>query len=569
MSSSAPPTPLLPSRFPREVVFGLAVLVLWAVGLWLRTLEMGSTSLDQAAIHPHFYAALMAKGEPWPAVGPPAAFFVRHGTVNAWILALAQPFCDSLMDSVRSAAVLRSLAIPLSYLVGRALGAPALGLAVAAVRAVAPESVNLDRHFGGTYLLDPVLLAVMWGLAIGRAASTARLAVTGMGLACLPLVHPMGLPAALGMAVPWLAIVRSREGSQRLAPLVVAALPLLPYAAVEVGSHFGAVRSVIAMLTGGVEFEAPGEEEVGLLWTVRLLLKDPAPLTLSAPALFAWLASPALVGVLLFRNDLRERVGAPLIGYALASTLLLLFLQAVQGGVGYGYGHHVMSAFLLGIGVVMAAWGLVAARWGRRELIEWAALAAAVLAVAPFWPRMLSDSAGAVRSWPWGMSAVGAIEEMAALVERERSGRPLHFALVHAPDAQPAPPVALSAVVVDMLHGELELSDLPASHDGPVEGWIILVGEGDELFDNDGGPPGTEVPFVDPHPQAEQMRVRVWRSEDFMVTKRWMEALPEGYELYGTEEYDDLIEYYYARPTWPGRGGALPIRASDFRSSDW
>ncbi|MCO4772455.1 MAG: hypothetical protein KDA24_20650 [Deltaproteobacteria bacterium] len=575
MSSSEPSSSPLPRwGLPREALFGVAALFFWAVGLYLRTLEAGSTSLDQAAIHPHYFAALMARGEPWPAVGPPAAFFVRHGTVNAFLLTLLQPFADSLLDSVRSAAVLRSLAIPLSYLLGRALGAPALGLAAAAMRALAPESVNLDRHFGGTYFLDPVLLATMWGLAAGRASSTARLAATGVGLACLPLVHPMGLPAALGLGGAWAWILSGRRGKQRLIPLGIAALPLLPYLAVEVASHFGAVRSVLSMLSGGVEFEAPGEEEVGLLWTVTLLLKDPAPLPLALPALLAWLSAPALAGLLLLRGDVRARLGLPLLGYAAGAGLLLLFFLAVQGGVGYGYGHHVMSAFLLGVGILCALWGrLAAARWGlesSRHRVELALGVSLVVALAPFGPRMFSDAEGADRSWPWGMSAAGSIEAMAHLIETERSGRPMHLALVHAPDAQPAPPVALSGVVVELLHRGLPLTDLPQHPptDGPVEGWFILVGDGVELLAH-GGPPGQLVPYEDPHPQAERMAVRVWRSEDFMVTKAWMESLPEGYELYGTEEYQDLEEYYFARPVWPGRGGALPIMESEFRSSDW
>lgn len=550
---------------PSEALLALCTVLFWGVGLYLRTVEFGSTSLDQAAIHPHFYAALMARGEPWPAVGPPAAFFLRHGTLNAWVLALAQPFCDSLQDSVQAAAVLRSLAIPLLYLLGRSLGAPAWGLALAAVRAVAPETVNLDRHFGGTYFLDPVLIAVMWGLAAGKFSGTSRLAATGFGLACLPLVHPMGLPAALGLGIAWGMVLLGRDRRTRAIVLGVAALPLIPYVFAEIGSGFGGLHSIVAMLTGGVEFEAPGEEEVGLLWTLRLLAKDPAPPTLALPALFALLVSPAAVGVLLFRKDLRARVGLPLLGYAAGGAGLLLFLSLVQGGVGYGYGHHVMSAFLLASGVLGALWGKLAARWAYRGRSELIAAGVLLILLAPFWPRMFSDSEGAARSWPWGMSSVGSIEAVAGLVQRERGGGPMHFAMVHAPDAQPAPPVALSGVVVQLLHDGVSLDELPQHvSDVTVEGWFILVGEGEGME-----PPGDPVPFDDPHPQADRMRVRVWRSADFMVTKAWMEGLPDGYELYGTEEYQDLLEYYFSRPRWPGRGGALPVLDSPYRSSDW
>jgi len=549
----------------REVLLGLIAMFFWAVGLYLRTVEIGSVSLDQAAIHPHFYAALMARGEPWPAVGPPAAFFLRHGTLNAWVLALAQPFCDSLQDSVQAAALLRSLTIPLLYLLGRSLGAPAWGLALAAVRAVAPETVNLDRHFGGTYFLDPVLVAVMWGLAAGRLSSVSRLAATGFGLACLPLVHPMGLPAALGLGLAWGMVLLERDRRTRAVALFVTALPLIPYFFAEVGSGFGGAHSIVAMLTGGVEFEAPGEDDVGLIWTLRLLAKDPAPPTIAIPVLLTLLASPAAVGVLLVREDLRVRVGLPLLGYAAAGGGLLTFLSLVQGGVGYGYGHHVMSAFLLAGGTLAALWGRVAACWASRGRAEVGLAVTLVLLLAPFWPRMFQDSEGAARSWPWGMSSVGSIEAMASLVQRERAGGPMHLALVHAPDAQPAPPVALSGVVVQLLYEGVQLEELPQNlPDGAVEGWFILVGEGEGVE-----PPGEPLLFSDPHPQSERMRVRVWRSADFMVTKAWMESLPEDYELYGTEEYQDLIEYYYSRPRWPGRGGALPVLDSPYRSSDW
>ena len=153
---------------------------------------------------------------------------------------------------------------------------------------------------------------------------------------------------------------------------------------------------------------------------------------------------------------------------------------------------------------------------------------------------------------------------MAALIDRERDG-PVHLALVHAPDAQPAPPVALSAVVVALMQRGVPLSAFPQyPPEEPVKGWFVLVGEGAEIT-----PPGEAMEYRDPHPQGQAMRVRVWRSADFMALKPWMEALPDGYELYGTEEYQDLQEYYFARPVWPGRGGALPLLDSPYRSSDW
>ncbi len=555
----------------RELVALALVGLAWAGGLALRMVEFESTSLDQAAIHPHFYAELMARGEPWPFVGPPAAFFLRHGAVNAWILASLQPLCDSLADSTRVAAVLRSLAIPLLYLLGRRLGAPALGLAAACVRAVAPETVNLDRHFGGTYFLDVVLLGAMWGIAAGPSASTVRLAATAAAVACLPLVHPMGLPAALGLGAAGLMLLRTRSRRDRAIVLAAAAVPLLPYLGVEVASHFGGLRSVLAMVTGGVEFEAPGDDGVGFLWTVRLLLKDPAPLPLSLPATLAFVGSPLLLAWWGLRPTDRSRLGVPGFGYALGAAALLVMLTAVQGGVGYGYGHHVMSAFLLGFAVLAAAWGQGAARRfgpiGAPVRLRAEAALAVVLALLllPLVPRIAADSAGAAFSWPDGMVSVGSTTAMAALIEAERTPGPLHLALVHAPGKEYEPPVALSAVVLELLHRGLPLGDLPQYPPaGAVQGFLILVGRGDGRI-----PPGRELPFVDPHPDAARMPVRVWWADDYMELKAWAEALPEGWELFGTEEYQDLFEYYSSRPVWPGRGGALPVLDSPFRSSDW
>jgi len=547
-----------------EVTAGLIVLVCWIVGVWIRMSSFETTSLDQASIQYHMYAALMARGEPWPAVGPPAAFFIRHGTINPLILTLFQPLCDSLSDSARVAAVLRSLAIPGLYLVCRAAGAPALGIAAAAARAVAPDIVELDRHFGGTYFLDVVLIGSLWAIAAGDRAKTWRLAVTAALLASLPLIHPMGLPAALGLAVGLVLVSRKRPRTERWVIGLAALVPLIPYASVELTNGFGATRSLIGMLTGQFEFDAPGEETVGLLWSLKMLAQNPAPLGLAVPALIAFVASPVAAVVLLVRRQGPVRLWIPAISYCAAAAGLLLFLMAVQSGAGYGYGHHVMSAYVLGIAIAGVGWGWLAQRFPRRLRAE--GILAGILALVLL-PSLVLDgrqARGIVEQAPTGMSSMGSTAAMADLIGEHRRG-PMHLAMVQAPDADPAPPVALSAVVLDMIHDGLPLADLPQyPPEGDVEGWFIMIGAGEGFT-----PPGTEIPFDDPSPSADQMQVRVWRAERFEDTKAWMEALPEGFEVFGTEEYQDIFEYYFARPKWPGRGGSLPVYDSPYRTADW
>ncbi len=547
-----------------EVAAAAAVLVCWAVGLWLRMESFDATSLDQAAIQYHVYAALMAQGEPWPAVGPPAAFFLRHGTVNPVLLTFFQPLCDDLACSARAAAFLRSGAIPGLYLLARALGAPALGVAAAAARAVWPTTVDLDRHFGGTYFLDVVLVLTLWTLAAGARASTRRLLAAAALLACLPLIHPMGLPAALGLGIALVLTARSRPPRERLAIVAAGTVPLLPYLGAEVMSGFGATRSILGMLFGAAEFQAPGEEGVGLGWTLRLILDESAPFVLALPAFVAFVGAALLAVALLVWPSARKRAGTVLPGCCAAAAALLLFLQAVQGGAGYGYAHHVMSAFILGFVMLALAWGRLAP---TNKRLRTEALLGGVLAVllVPSIPGFVSRSLELDHQWPDGMSSIGSAAAMAELVQANRSGGPLHLSLVHAPDAQPPPSVALSAVVLDLIHDGLQLQDLPQYPPGDdVEGWLIVVGHADGV-----SPPGSQIPFDDPHPRAHRMPVRVWRTKDYGQVKRWMEGLPEGFEVFGTEEYQDVLEYYYARPRWPGRDGSLPVHDSPYRSSEW
>ena len=558
-----------PAWSPRvEVVAAIAALIAWVVGLHLRFVSFDATPLDQAAIHPHFYATLIGIGEPWPALGPPAAFFLRHGTVPASILALAQPFVDSLSDSAHVQVFVRSLTIPGLYLLGRALGAPALGLAAAAAHAVAPETVNLDRHTGGTNMLDALLVVAMLGLAAGRRASTWRLAATAFVVSCLPLAHPMGLPGLVGLGLAGALLLRDRTPRERGVVVGAALLPLLPYAIGEIQSGFGGTRSILAMLTGSQSFSAPGEESVGLGWTLSLLLKDPAPPPLAALAAGAFALGGPIAVALLVRSAGRSRWGTPLLGYAATAGAFLLLLLAVQGGADYGYGHHVMSGFLIGIALCAAAWGRFADhRWAdpaRRRRAEVVAAAVLGLSLLPFLPRDAINSSEGARHWAHGMSTIGSTAAMADLIAAERGGGPMHLAVLHAPSDDHMPAVALSAVVLDLLQGGMPLSDLPRTPPGgPVEGWLITVGA------HDATPPGVELPFDDPHPQPDEVPVRVWRSEDFLVQKAWAEALGDGWELYGTEEYQDLIEYFGARPRWPGRDGNLPVMDTPYRSSEW
>lgn len=540
----------------------LLVGVVWIAGLALRLHTFETHSLDQAVIHPHFYAALMGRGEPWPFVGPPAAFFLRHGTVNALLLTLAQPFVDHLADSARFAVVIRSLGIPLVFLVGRAVGAPSLGLIAAVCRAFAPETVHLDRHFGGTYFLDTALLLAMWGVAAGRAASTARLAATGFVTACLPLIHPMGLPSGCGIALAGVLLLRERTPRERAVILGVAFLPLLPYAVAEVVSGFGATRSVLLMLTGGLVFEAPGADDVGLGWTVRHLLQAPAPAGVALLATLGFLAGlPLAVGWFAVPR-IRAALGVPGLAYATSSAALLGLLLAVQGGAGYGHGHHVFSAFLLGIATLACLWGhwqaAAPAQRPRREGIL--AIALAVL-VAPSLPGRIEVAVGATEYWTPALASYGSAAAMADLVAAERGGGPMHLLLVHGPDARGSA-VALSAVVVDLLEAGLPLDDLPQQPPGvPVEGWLIMVGTPPPTA------PGRSVPFVDPDPHAEQLPVTVRVAPEFMDVRDWAAGLPDDWEVFGTEEYQDLIEYYFARPRWPGNDGMLPVMDTPYRSA--
>lgn len=541
----------------------LLVALVWIAGLALRLGSMETHSLDQAVIHPHFYAALMGRGEPWPAVGPPAAFFLRHGTVNAFVLTLAQPFVDTLLDSARVAVVIRSLAIPLVFFVGRALGAPSLGLIAAVCRAFAPETVHLDRHFGGTYFLDVGLLLAMWGIAAGRAASTARLAATAFVTACLPLIHPMGLPSGCGIALAGLLLLRDRAPRDRGLVVGAAALPLLPYAAAEVASGFGAVRSVLGMLTGGLRFEAPGAEDVGLTWTLSHLISDPAPPAVALLATVAFLGGGPLAVAFFASRRVRTALGIPGLAYAVSAAALLGLLLAVQGGAGYGHGHHVFSAFLLGIATLAALWGnqLAAAPAARRPNREGALAVLLAVLVAPFVPGQVRDAWHGTEEWTPAMASYGSTAAMADLVARERSGGPMHLLLVHGPDARGSA-VALSAVVLDLIEDGLPLSDLPQQPPGePVEGWLILIGEPPP------GAPGRPVFFDDPNPDGDDLPVTVRRAPEFMAVRDWAASLPADWEVFGTEEYQDLLEYYFARPRWPGLDGLLPVMDTPYRSA--
>jgi 4-amino-4-deoxy-L-arabinose transferase-like glycosyltransferase len=248
------------------VLAGIAVRLLYVLLTRDHTLagdEADYDSMARFAADGHFLWGTSPYGIPhatfWKAPGYAAWLGVLYAVLGK----------DPDAALVVQAVVLAPLTIGLTWLLGRRLFTPAVGLAAAGVVALYPNAWQFEVRLFPEAIATPLTLGLLVVVLGAREASLRRAALVGVGLGLLLLVRPSSLFLIPPIAVMWWG----RGGAARVAlALVAAVVVIVPWSLRNHHvdpEHFVPISAQSAALYGVFNDDAANDEHAPWAWRYR------------------------------------------------------------------------------------------------------------------------------------------------------------------------------------------------------------------------------------------------------------------------------------------------------------
>lgn len=398
------------------------LVLLTAVGGWLRLARLDTIPLHFDALHPFYEALRIAHGVELPWRGTGSGF--RFGVLQSWISVPLVLLGSSLRQVLGLNAALHALgAVPLG-LAGRAAGGWTGGLVAAGLYGAWPILVAHPHHGAYTYQAPVAVAAAVWcaarALGTGPARSTLGLA---LALALAVHLHPYALAPALGSLVlwPWLA---RRHGWRWLAGSALAGLGVL---APLIADNVLLFRQRIAH-----------QGSISLVQDAAMAAREPLAVLRDAAlqggagwpreAVLAVMLAPAAalaLGVLV-------RPGSPAGPLVLWTAASLGVFGGLSAALGYAQPYHL--AVVLPLGFVTVGWAL---GWPARALGGRRPRAGRALGTALALAALAGGGLAAWRTWDTVQRApalsqrhLGTVEALTDVLLADAAGRPRTLALV-------------------------------------------------------------------------------------------------------------------------------------------
>lgn len=261
----------------REIVSVVAIMTL---GIVIRVLYVVLTSDHRLAGDEIEYGVegrFAAAGKfLWSSavVGSPHESFWKAPGYAAWLGGVYNiTGTDPDHALLAQAALLSPLTILLTWVLGRRLFAPNVGVAAALLVAVYPNAWQFDVRLYSEALATPLTLALLIAVLTAERVSAARAAAVGGALGLLLLIKPSNVVLVAPIGVAWFALAGRRTGIARLALTFVATVIVLTPWAIRNhrldGEHFVPI-SVQSVAAYGV-FNSDAANDRALPWAWRPL----------------------------------------------------------------------------------------------------------------------------------------------------------------------------------------------------------------------------------------------------------------------------------------------------------